>query len=275
MSADRRDLLDVGEALARDCLPGGSRIRGIAMIVSWSRPSRYAARSAASSRLMGATQAEIDAAGEQRLQRAAGARPERARALEAGQEAPVCRVVAKEDADLVALHSRREKAQFRGRVKWLWLDAATIRGCDARRAQPGVAWARSWANSARPGSSSACDVDVFLVALVDQAVDRELRADDAWGADEPARRRLLAFIVAQRARAGGCAAPSRQQRRSQTLLAGRSIACASGSNFLDPSRIRLALPGTSLYFQGTRRRTIDGATRGISRTAEYSGPQRQ
>ena len=31
-------------------------------------------------------------------------------ALEAGQEAPVCRVVAKEDADLVALHSRREKA---------------------------------------------------------------------------------------------------------------------------------------------------------------------
>jgi hypothetical protein len=36
-------------------------------------------------------------------------------ALEAGQEAPVCRVVAKEHADLVALHSRREKAC--GRIK--------------------------------------------------------------------------------------------------------------------------------------------------------------
>ena len=41
-----------------------------------------------------------------------------------------------------------------GSSQWLWLDAATIRGCDARRAQPGVAWACSWANSARPGSSS-------------------------------------------------------------------------------------------------------------------------
>jgi hypothetical protein len=35
------------------------------------------------------------------------------------------------------------------------------------------------------------DVDLFLGALVDQGVDRALRARDPWGADEPARRRLL------------------------------------------------------------------------------------
>jgi hypothetical protein len=43
--------------------------------------------------------------------------------------------------------------------------------------------------------AEARDVDVFLVALVDQVVDRELRADDAWGADEPARRRLLDLLA--------------------------------------------------------------------------------
>ena len=43
----------------------------------------------------------------------------------------------------------------------------------------------------QPLMSGARDVDVFLVAVVEQVVDRELRAGDPWGADEPARRRLL------------------------------------------------------------------------------------
>ena len=47
----------------------------------------------------------------------------------------------------------------------------------------------------QPLMAEARDVDVFLVALVDQVVDRELRADDAWGADEPARRRLLDLLA--------------------------------------------------------------------------------
>jgi hypothetical protein len=47
----------------------------------------------------------------------------------------------------------------------------------------------------QPLMSEARDVDVFLVALVDQVVDRELRADDAWGADEPARGRLLDLLA--------------------------------------------------------------------------------
>ena len=54
-----------------------------------------------------------------------------------------------------------------------------------RRATPAV----------QPLLSEAGDVDVFLVALVDQVVARELRADDAWGAGEPARRRLLDLLA--------------------------------------------------------------------------------
>ena len=46
----------------------------------------------------------------------------------------------------------------------------------------------------QPLMADARDVDVFLVALVDQVVDRELRAGDPWGADEPARRRLLDLL---------------------------------------------------------------------------------
>ena len=47
----------------------------------------------------------------------------------------------------------------------------------------------------QPFMTEARDVDVFLLALVDQVVDRELSADDAWGADEPARRRLLDLLA--------------------------------------------------------------------------------
>jgi hypothetical protein len=47
----------------------------------------------------------------------------------------------------------------------------------------------------QPLMAEARDVDVFLVALADQVVDRELRADHAWGADEPARRRLLDLLA--------------------------------------------------------------------------------
>ena len=47
----------------------------------------------------------------------------------------------------------------------------------------------------QPLMSEARDVDRFLVALVDQVVDRELRAGDSWGADEPARRRLLDLLA--------------------------------------------------------------------------------
>ena len=43
--------------------------------------------------------------------------------------------------------------------------------------------------------ADARDVDVFLVALVDPVVDRELRAGDPWGPDEPARRRLLDVLA--------------------------------------------------------------------------------
>jgi hypothetical protein len=54
-----------------------------------------------------------------------------------------------------------------------------------RRATPAV----------QPLMAAARDVDVFLVALVDQVVDRELKAGDPWGADEPARRRLLDLLA--------------------------------------------------------------------------------
>jgi hypothetical protein len=47
----------------------------------------------------------------------------------------------------------------------------------------------------QPLLSDARDVDLFLVALVDQVVDRERRAGDPWGADEPARRRLLDLLA--------------------------------------------------------------------------------
>ena len=54
-----------------------------------------------------------------------------------------------------------------------------------RRATPAV----------QPLMAAARDVDVFLVALVDQVVARERRAGDPWGADEPARRRLLDLLT--------------------------------------------------------------------------------
>jgi len=47
----------------------------------------------------------------------------------------------------------------------------------------------------QPLMADARDVDLFLVALVDQVVDRELKAGDPWGADEPARRRLLDLLA--------------------------------------------------------------------------------
>jgi hypothetical protein len=50
----------------------------------------------------------------------------------------------------------------------------------------------------QPLLSDARDVDGLLVALVDQVVDRELRGDDPWGADEPARRRLLDLLARHR-----------------------------------------------------------------------------
>jgi hypothetical protein len=66
----------------------------------------------------------------------------------------------------------------------------------------------------QPLMSGARDVDVFLVALVDQVVDRELRADDAWGADEPARRRLLDVL------AWHCVARVREAITTRLLAAG-------------------------------------------------------
>jgi hypothetical protein len=54
-----------------------------------------------------------------------------------------------------------------------------------RRATPAV----------QPLMADARDVDVFLVALMDQVVDRELKAGDPWGTDEPARRRLLDLLA--------------------------------------------------------------------------------
>ena len=54
-----------------------------------------------------------------------------------------------------------------------------------RRATPAV----------QPLMADARDVDLFLVALVDQVVARERRVGDPWGADEPARRRLLELLA--------------------------------------------------------------------------------
>jgi hypothetical protein len=47
----------------------------------------------------------------------------------------------------------------------------------------------------QPLMAGTRDVDLFLVALVDQVVDRELKAGGPWGADEPARRRLLDLLA--------------------------------------------------------------------------------
>jgi hypothetical protein len=67
----------------------------------------------------------------------------------------------------------------------------------------------------QPLMSGARDVDVFLVALVDQVVDRELRADDAWGADEPARRRLLDLLARH------CVAREREAITTRLLAGGK------------------------------------------------------
>jgi hypothetical protein len=62
--------------------------------------------------------------------------------------------------------------------------------------------------------SDARDVDVFLVALVDQVVDCELGADDPWGADEPARRQLLDLLARH------CVARVREAITTRLLAAG-------------------------------------------------------
>jgi len=54
---------------------------------------------------------------------------------------------------------------------------------------------RQAAPAVQPLMADARDVDVFLIALVDQVVDRELRAEEPWGADEPVRRQLLDLLV--------------------------------------------------------------------------------
>jgi hypothetical protein len=64
--------------------------------------------------------------------------------------------------------------------------------------------------------SDARDVDVFLVALVDEVVARELRAGHSWGADEPARRRLLDLL----ARHG--VARVREEITTRLLVAGEA-----------------------------------------------------
>jgi hypothetical protein len=68
----------------------------------------------------------------------------------------------------------------------------------------------------QPLMAGAPDVDLFLVALVDQVVDRELRADDAWGADEPARRRLLDLLARH------CVARVREAIRGRLMAAGEA-----------------------------------------------------
>ena len=66
----------------------------------------------------------------------------------------------------------------------------------------------------QPLMSGARDVDVVLVALVDQVVDRELGADDPWGTDEPARRRLLDVLARH------CVARVREAITTRLLPAG-------------------------------------------------------
>jgi hypothetical protein len=56
-----------------------------------------------------------------------------------------------------------------------------------RRAMPAV----------QPFTHDADELDEFLVALVDQVVDRELKAGDAWGAGEPAREMRLDLLALQ------------------------------------------------------------------------------
>jgi hypothetical protein len=62
--------------------------------------------------------------------------------------------------------------------------------------------------------SEGRDVDRFLVALVDQIVDRELRASDPWGGDEPARRSLLDLLARH------CVARMREEITKRLLAAG-------------------------------------------------------
>ena len=66
----------------------------------------------------------------------------------------------------------------------------------------------------QPVMSDARDVDLFLLALVDQVVDRELRAGDPWGADEPGRGRLLDLLVRH------CVALVREAITKRLLAAG-------------------------------------------------------
>jgi len=66
----------------------------------------------------------------------------------------------------------------------------------------------------QPLMSEGRDVDRFLVALVDQIVDRELRASDPRGADEPARRSLLDLLARH------CVARMREEITKRLLAAG-------------------------------------------------------
>jgi hypothetical protein len=68
----------------------------------------------------------------------------------------------------------------------------------------------------QPVMSDARDVDCFLVALVDRVVARELRAGDPWGADEPARRRLLDLLARH------CVARVREEITTRLLAAGEA-----------------------------------------------------
>jgi hypothetical protein len=113
---------------------------------------------------------------------------------------------------------------------------------------------RQAAPAVQPLLSDARDVDCFLVALVDQVVDRELRAGDPWGADEPARRRLLDLLL-------GTAWPScaRRSRRGARLLAStdprgthtrRALAAAASGRL--PSHLRAS--GSVRRTEGTARR---------------------
>ena len=55
------------------------------------------------------------------------------------------------------------------------------RGCGMRGCGDVADALRDAAPAVQPLMAGARDVDVFLVALVDQVVDRELRAGDPWG----------------------------------------------------------------------------------------------